>query len=187
MPVLIDPGMGIRNLGRCLAEAEPEAFIGIPRARESRLGESTPRSRRGPRPRSRLLVDRSATAGAGHLSNLADRPRRTSRAVLVADRARRHRRHPLHQRQHRAAQGGVYTHAIFRAQVDMLRDLYGIEPGEIDLCTFPLFALFAPALGMTSIVPEMDATRPAQVDPTKILDAIENFGVTNMFGSPALI
>ena len=83
--------------------------------------------------------------------------------------------------------GVVYTHAIFNAQVNMLRDLYGIEPGEVDLCTFPLFALFAPALGMTSIVPEMDATRPAMVDPTKIIDAIESFGVTNMFGSPALI
>ena len=40
---------------------------------------------------------------------------------------------------------------------------------------------------MTAIVPEMDATRPAQVDPTKIIEAIEDFGVTNLFGSPALI
>src|SRR5262249_45975623 len=71
--------------------------------------------------------------------------------------------------------------------VRMLRDLYGIEPGEVDLCTFPLFALFAPALGMTSVVPEMDATRPAWVDPPKILDAIESFGATNLFGSPALL
>ncbi len=39
--------------------------------------------------------------------------------------------------------GVVYTHAIFEAQVSMLRALYAIEPGEIDLCTFPLFALFA--------------------------------------------
>ena len=36
VPVLIDPGMGIRNLGRCLAEAEPEAFIGIPKAHAAR-------------------------------------------------------------------------------------------------------------------------------------------------------
>ena len=83
--------------------------------------------------------------------------------------------------------GAVYTHGIFAAQVELLRDLYGIEPGEIDLCTFPLFALFAPALGMTAIIPEMDATRPAQVDPAKIVEAIEDFGVTNLFGSPALL
>ena len=29
VPVLIDPGMGIRSLGRCLAEAAPEVFIGV--------------------------------------------------------------------------------------------------------------------------------------------------------------
>jgi acyl-CoA synthetase (AMP-forming)/AMP-acid ligase II len=83
--------------------------------------------------------------------------------------------------------GAVYTHGIFAAQVDILRRLYGIEPGEIDLQTFPLFGLFAPALGMTTIVPDMDATRPAEVDPRKIIEAIENFGVTNLFGSPALL
>ena len=42
VPVLIDPGMGVQNLGKCLAEAEPEAFIGIPKAhaarRAARLG-----------------------------------------------------------------------------------------------------------------------------------------------------
>jgi olefin beta-lactone synthetase len=32
VPVLIDPGMGVRNLGKCLAEARPEAFVGIPKA-----------------------------------------------------------------------------------------------------------------------------------------------------------
>ena len=50
--------------------------------------------------------------------------------------------------------------------------LYGIEPGEIDLPTFPLFGLFGPALGMTCVIPEMDPTRPARVDARKILDAI---------------
>ncbi len=83
--------------------------------------------------------------------------------------------------------GAVYTHAIFQAQVDLLRQTYDIQPGEVDLCTFPLFALFGPILGMTCVVPEMDATRPGQVDPTKIIEAIEDFGVTNLFGSPALI
>ena len=50
--------------------------------------------------------------------------------------------------------------------------LLGIQPGEIDLPTFPLFALFGPALGMTAIIPDMDPTRPAQVDPAKIVEAI---------------
>src|SRR5829696_1728256 len=37
VPVLIDPGMGIANLKQCLAEAEPEAFIGIPKAQAARV------------------------------------------------------------------------------------------------------------------------------------------------------
>ena len=59
------------------------------------------------------------------------------------------------------AKGVVYTHGIFAAQVEILRRLYGIEPGEVDLPTFPLFGLFGPALGMTSIIPRdgRDAAR----------------------------
>ena len=69
----------------------------------------------------------------------------------------------------------------------MLRDAFGIEPGGIDLPTFPPFALFDPALGLTSIIPDMDPTRPAQADPRKLVRAIERFGVTQLFGSPALM
>ena len=41
--------------------------------------------------------------------------------------------------------------------------------------------------GMTTIVPDMDFTKPAQVDPDMVFQAIEDFGITNMFGSPALL
>ena len=34
--VAVDPGMGMKNLGTCLAEAEPEVFIGIPTAHLAR-------------------------------------------------------------------------------------------------------------------------------------------------------
>ena len=37
LPVMVDPGMGINNLGRCLGEAEPEAFVGTPKAHAARL------------------------------------------------------------------------------------------------------------------------------------------------------
>ena len=83
--------------------------------------------------------------------------------------------------------GVNYTHGNFTAQVRVLQDLYEIKPGEIDLATFPLFALFAPAMGMTSIIPEMDFTRPGDVDAAGIINAINDFGATTMFGSPALL
>ena len=70
----------------------------------------------------------------------------------------------------------------------MLRDAFGIEPGGVDLPTFPPFALFDPALGLTSIIPDMDPTRPGAA-PIRAgcSQAIERFGVTQLFGSPALV
>ena len=183
VPVLIDPGIGLANFGGCLAHAEPEAFIGISKAHAAGviLGWA------------RRSVRIKVTAGAkwfwgGHtLSYLLER---TATDLAYA---------PVEPRQGETAailftsgstgapKGAVYTHAMFGAQVAHIRRLYGIAPGEMDLATFPLFALFGPALGMTAVVPEMDASRPASVDPANIVSAIEKFGITNMFGSPALI
>src|SRR6266545_3623601 len=36
VPVLIDPGMGATNLGKCFDEAEPAAFIGVAKAHTAR-------------------------------------------------------------------------------------------------------------------------------------------------------
>jgi len=82
--------------------------------------------------------------------------------------------------------GVCYEHGMFDAQIRLVRDTYGIEPGEIDLPLLPIFALFDPALGMTAVVPELDPRRPAALDPAAIVQAIQQEGVTNSFGSPTL-
>ena len=68
-----------------------------------------------------------------------------------------------------------------------LREEYGIQPGERDLATFPLFALFGPALGMASVVPDMDPSHPADADPQRLFEAFRDYDCTNLFASPALI
>ncbi|MEY8200739.1 MAG: AMP-binding protein, partial [Colwellia sp.] len=55
------------------------------------------------------------------------------------------------------------------------------------LATFPLFSLFGPALGMASIVPDMDASKPIKANPAFIFAAIEKYQCTNLFANPALI
>jgi acyl-CoA synthetase (AMP-forming)/AMP-acid ligase II len=75
---------------------------------------------------------------------------------------------------------------MFDAQVELLREFYDIQPGEIDLPGFPLFALFNSAMGVTTVIPDMDPTRPAQVDPERIIETIRDQGVTQAFGSPAI-
>ena len=80
----------------------------------------------------------------------------------------------------------VYEHGMFDAQVRLIGEAYGIERAEVDLPMLPIFALFNPAFGMTTVVPEMNPSRPATVDPRKIVQAILKNSVTNSFGSPAL-
>jgi acyl-CoA synthetase (AMP-forming)/AMP-acid ligase II len=85
-----------------------------------------------------------------------------------------------------APKGVCYEHGMFAAQVDLIRQAYGITPGEIDLPLLPIFALFNPALGMTTVVPELDPRRPAAFAPERIVQAIQQEQVTNSFGSPTL-
>ena len=54
------------------------------------------------------------------------------------------------------AKGVAYEHGMFSAQVDLLREHYNIQPGEIDLPGFPLFALFNSAMGLTTVIPGMN-------------------------------
>ncbi|WP_232767470.1 fatty acid CoA ligase family protein [Geminisphaera colitermitum] len=85
-----------------------------------------------------------------------------------------------------APKGVVYTHGQFAAQVELVRSTYDIQPGEVDLPLLPVFALFNPALGTTTIVPEIDPSRPGAFDPARAVQAILQENVTYSFGSPTL-
>ncbi|MCW5213193.1 AMP-binding protein, partial [Desulfobulbus sp. TB] len=82
--------------------------------------------------------------------------------------------------------GVQYTHGIFYHQLQQIRDYYGIGAEDIDQPGFPLFGLFATALGATAVIPDMDPTRPAEVDPAKFIRSIQDKQVTYSFGSPAI-
>ena len=185
VPVMIDPGIGRSALKSCLARSEPIAFVGIPVAHVARIllrwGRESVRHL--------ITVGRRWFWGGATLAQIE---RLGERSLEDGHQL------PETETDQTAAilftsgstgppKGVVYTHRAFVAQVESIRTLFGIEPGEVDLPTFPLFALFDPALGMTTVLPDMDSTKPASVDPDKILGPIERFGVTTMFGSPALL
>jgi acyl-CoA synthetase (AMP-forming)/AMP-acid ligase II len=81
--------------------------------------------------------------------------------------------------------GVVYTHGIFRGIINLLRQM-GVEEGEIDQPGLPIFALFNPALGLTTVIPEMDARHPAKLNPAYWVESIRTHGVTTSFGSPTI-
>ncbi len=82
--------------------------------------------------------------------------------------------------------GVLYTHGTFNHQIDQLVEYYRIQPGGCDLSCFPLFGLFNAVMGTTTILPDMNPIRPADVDPPRLLDAIDQWAINQGFGSPAL-
>ena len=183
VPMLVDPGIGKRVLRQCLDEVQPEAFIGIPLAHCARalLGWAKSAKVRISTGTHAWFADATlaqverAGAHAGAAPQLADTQPDDTAAILFTSGSTG------------VPKGVVYRHRHFVAQVAMLRDAFGIAAGGVDLATFPPFALFDPALGLTSIIPDMDPTRPACANPRRLLRAIERFGVEQLFGSPALL
>lgn len=84
------------------------------------------------------------------------------------------------------AKGVCYTHSMFYAQIQLIKEEYKIEPGEVDLPMLAVFALFNPALGMCTVVPEMNPSQPSKINPKKIVDSILSSQITNSFGSPVI-
>lgn len=183
VPVMIDPGIGLAKMKACLAKGRPEVFIGIPTAQLARIVLGWARSS----VHTVITVGRRAPLGGLTLDDVESRGARVQGSGLAPTRASDVAAILFTSGSTGPPKGAVYTHGNFAAQVEAIRRMYDIRPGEIDLPTFPLFALFDPALGMTTVIPDMDPTRPANADPRKIVAAIEDFGVTNMFGSPALL
>ena len=181
VPVLVDPGIARSALKRCLDESDAQAFIGISLAQAARRI-----LRWAPEAKLQVTVGRRwfwggptlaqvEAMGLGAGSQLADTQPDEVAAILFTSGSTG------------LPKGVVYRHRHFVAQIDLLRQAFEIAPGGVDLPTFPPFALFDPALGLTSVIPDMDPTRPAQADPRKLIDAMRRFNVDQLFGSPALM
>ncbi len=176
--ILIDPGMGFRNLLRCISSVKPEVFIGTPKAVLFKVLFH------------RHFRTVTNTITIHPFSGF-------TRAAKKELNAPSHVSFPETNSDDQAAiifttgstgppKGVCYTHAIFHAQLNLIRNYYQIGPGDIDQPAFPLFALFSTGLGACAVIPDMNPAQPAKVNPEKFIRTIKEFGVTYSFGSPTI-
>ncbi len=179
VPVFLDPGMGVKPLLRCIEQLKPDCLIGLRRAHILRsLHSKAFQSVR------RAVVTDGRWIGASPLWRVSPpgagpfAPHEVTKEQLAAILYTSGSTGP--------AKGVEYRHGIFHAQVAALKNMFDFQPGEMDMPGFPLFALFSTALGLTCVLPELNPSRPASVEPARLVRAIHDWKVQNLQGSPAI-
>ncbi|WP_280236654.1 fatty acid CoA ligase family protein [Nocardia cyriacigeorgica] len=182
VPVVIDPGMGVRKMVHCLRAVEAEAFIGIPQAHAVRV--LFRRSFR--RVRTSVTVGRRWGWGGDSLADWGrepggDQPDRApadpGEVLLIA----------FTTGSTGPAKAVELTHGNLAAMVDQVhaaRD--GIAP-DTSLITLPLVGILDLLLGARCVLPPLIPSKVGSTDPAQVVDAINRFGVRTMFASPAVL
>jgi olefin beta-lactone synthetase len=180
VPVLVDPGLGRKGMLQCIGQSQPKIMIAIPKAHAAR--------KVFPKPFKDVKI--SVTVGWRWFwgGDTLAKVKKLGKEILPPANVGENDPAAIlfTSGSTGPAKGVLYTHNMFFSQVEALKLSYGIQPGEIDLPTFPLFGLFGPCMGMTCVLPNMDFTQPAHVNPERIIKPIQDYAITNSFGSPAL-
>ncbi|WP_151524936.1 alpha/beta fold hydrolase [Serinicoccus kebangsaanensis] len=171
--VIADAGLGLGRLGAALAGARPAHVIGIDRALALAALTRVPgaRLRVGGDALDELVADGARTGTALP----TDLPEDADGAVLFTSGATG------------PPKGVVYTRRGLAAQVALLRDTFGFGPGERFVAAFAPFALYGPALGLPSAVPDMDVTAPHTLTAAALADAVAAVDATMVFAAPAAL
>jgi len=170
VPVLIDPGIDRSLLRSCLADVEPEAFIGVPLAHAGRvLLRWARRSVTIP-----ITVGRRWFWGGTTLEKLC--------AAAADDPMPPPERDPdaLAAIAFTSGSTGIpkateYRFRQMSAQIRLARSVFPLEPGAVGMSAFPPFTLAGPSLGLTMIVPNLNPIRPADADPARLVDELDRF------------
>ncbi|WP_208798119.1 fatty acid CoA ligase family protein [Microbispora triticiradicis] len=179
VPVLVDPGLPLAAIKRCLRQAAPEAFVAIPAVQLARrlLGWA-------PDVRVSVTVPSRRAHGSAWPSGAPAHGLRPSEPSAGPD--------DLALIAYTSGSTGPpkgvpLRHRHLTAQLTLLGALGTVEPGTPVMSTFAPFALGAAAFGATVVIPDMDPRHPVRADPAALVADIRRYRVAGMFAAPALL
>jgi acyl-CoA synthetase (AMP-forming)/AMP-acid ligase II len=178
VPVLLDPGMGMGPLLRCVRQIRPTALVAISPVHAVRQFV------RGPFATvQKVVTDGSRWFWGGTTLDQCRKPQEApfplaecgpddDAAILFTSGST-------------GTPKGVVAHqAMLAAEIATIRAMFGFGPGGVMVQCFAAFALFDLSWGHLAVIPKMDLSRPASADPADILAAVEANGATVAFASP---
>ncbi|MBL1074488.1 AMP-binding protein [Nocardia sp. 2] len=181
VPVVVDPGMGVRRMLHCFQSVGAQAFIGVPRAHAVRLA-----ARRTFREiRMHVTAGRSFWGGYS-LEDLAERGK-YSAPVTPAHRPGDLLMIAFTTGSTGPAKGVEFTRAGFAASLRVVTELHGRADGFTSLVTVPLFGIFDLLQGAHLILGPVDPVRVSQADPALLAAVAKHYRVTDLTASPALL
>jgi len=181
--VVADAGLGVRGMSRALKSANPKYLIGIPRALAAARAMRWPGIpiAASPVPAAtaralnvRATLDDLRALGTGQRIPPAPGPLDAAAIGFTSGATG-------------PAKGVFYRHHQLQAQRDALIDLYGITPEDRLVAAFGPFALYGPAMGIPSVVPDMEVTSPGSLTANSLTAAIRAIDATLLFASPAAL
>ncbi|WP_254456342.1 alpha/beta fold hydrolase [Paeniglutamicibacter quisquiliarum] len=185
--VVADAGLGTKGLGRAIRGAGPGYLIGIDRALTGAKFLGWPGTRIAlsdmPAAKRKLLgvahtvpelLEAGASAAPGHRAFAPADPDADAAVLFTSGSTG-------------PAKGVVYTHRQLAAMRDTLRETYDLKAGSALVAGFAPFALLGPALGATSVTPDMDVTAPRTLTAAALADAAAAVDATTVFASPAAL
>ncbi|MFJ6048783.1 fatty acid CoA ligase family protein [Streptomyces sp. NPDC092307] len=189
VPVVVDPGMGVRRMLHCYRAVGAEAFIGPPLAQLVRvLGRRTFAGVRVPVTLGRRRLGRghtlaalraiptNATPASGGPVDTAP-PTGGDDLLMIG----------FTTGSTGPAKGVEYTHRMALSIARRIEAVHGRTRDDVSLVTLPFYGVLDLVYGSTLVLAPLAPARVAQADPALLVDALERFRVTTMFASPALL
>lgn len=191
--VVADAGLGTKGMSRAIKGAGPDYLIGIDRALAgARLynwpgikiaaEDFTPSSASAKRALFKVAATVPQLLANGRVLRLAGGTAGFSPAAPDADAAVLFTSGSTG-----PAKGVVYTHRKLAAMRDALKNTYNLAAGTALVAGFAPFALLGPALGATTVTPDMDVTAPRTLTALALAQAAAAINATVVFASPAAL